>query len=187
MSASFSWRWRRTNALNASISAVCAAIQAAVKASSAAAFVSRRSSGVAKIGVVDTRGACGVQANSFTSVCVTRGVSAASKKSSTLSLPPSDTLGAGVRLGFACCGAAFFSMFVTSVRARRRLALGVAVVAIAAFLSPAACAGGGAVKARFRASARGGGVRQRSRRRALSLARGYSLSVRALCETGGRQ
>ena len=77
-------------------------------------------------------GAGGVQANSFTSLCVTRGVSAASKKSSTLSLPPNETLGAGVRLGFACCGAAFFSMFVTSVRARRRLALGVAVVAMVA-------------------------------------------------------
>ena len=89
---------------------------------------------MAKIGVVDTRGACGVQANSFTSVCVTRGVSAASKKSSTLSLPPNETLGAGVRLGFACCGAAFFSMFVTSVRARRRLALGVAVVAMVSSL-----------------------------------------------------
>ena len=130
MRASFSWRWRLTKARSASISAVCAAIQAAVKASSAAAFVNKRSSGVAKTGVVETRGACGVQANSLASVCVTRGVSAASKKSSTLSLPPSDTLGAGVRLGFACCGAAFFSMFVTSVRARRRLALGVAVVAI---------------------------------------------------------
>ena len=130
MSASFSWRCLLTSARSASISAVCAAIQAAVKASSAAAFVNKRSSGVAKIGVVETRGACGVQANSFTSLCVTRGVSAASKKSSTLSLPPNETLGAGVRLGFACCGAAFFSMFVTSVRARRRLALGVAVVAI---------------------------------------------------------
>jgi len=44
-------------------------------------------------------------------------------------------LGAGVRLGFACCGAAFFSMFVTSVRARRRLALGVAVVAMVSFVT----------------------------------------------------
>ena len=139
MRASFSWRWRLTKALNASISAVCAAIQASVNASSAAAFVNKRSSGVAKTGVVETRGACGVQANSFPSLCVTRGVSAASKKSSTLSLPPSDTLGAGVRLGFACCGAAFFSMFVTSVRARRRLALGVAVVAIVLLLRRLFC------------------------------------------------
>ena len=142
MSASFSWRCLLTSARSASISAVCAAIQAAVKASSAAAFVNKRSSGVAKIGVVDTRGACGVQANSLASVCVTRGVSAASKKSSTLSLPPSETLGAGVRLGFACCGAAFFSMFVTSVRARRRLALGVAVVAMFSFVAAFFVAGG---------------------------------------------
>ena len=98
---------------------------------------------------------------------------------------PNPTLGAGSNRP-ACCGAAFFSMFVTSVRARRRLALGVAVVAMVAslcvlFLSPAGPRGRrGAVKARFRASAR---VRARRRgglvARAVGAARGSSLASAA--------